>query len=147
MQEKFNDRKNYDLIIGVDAGTHTGFAIWNVRKAVFDAVKAVKIHQAIFELIELRKTATIKVLVEDARLRTWFGSKGREALQGAGSIKRDCTVWEDFLTDYNFDFQLIAPKSNKTKLNAKTFQSITKYKGSTNEHSRDAAMLCFNRTY
>jgi hypothetical protein len=92
MQEKFNDRKNYDLIIGVDAGTHTGFAIWNVRKAVFDAVKAVKIHQAIFELIELRKTATIKVLVEDARLRTWFGrgsTRGwlnKKGLYGMGGL-------------------------------------------------------------
>ena len=31
----------------------------------------------------------IRLFIEDARKRTWFGTKGREVLKGAGSICRD----------------------------------------------------------
>jgi len=33
-----------------------------------------------------------------------------------------------------------------TKTNAKQFETITGYKGQSNEHTRDAATLVFNKT-
>ena len=136
--------KNYELLIGIDAGKNTGFAVWNTYLKEFRILETILIHQALAKVIVLQNAGyKIKVYVEDARLRKWFGNAGREQLQGAGSIKRDCTIWEDFLTDLKIDFELVAPKNNKTKLTAQTFKSYTKYQGLTNVHNRDAGMLVF----
>ena len=73
----------------------------------------------------------------------------RKRLQGVGSVKRDASVWEDFLTDLVkefgsiLDFQMVAPKNNKTKLSSNQFNTYTNWNRRTNEHGRDAAMLVF----
>ena len=133
------------LIVGLDTGTHTGFAVWDKDKRVLTELTTLKIHRAMDRVKELSYSNDIVVYFEDARLRTWFGSAGREALQGAGSVKRDCSIWEDFLTDLGVEFHPVAPKNNATKLNAAFFSKITGWKGRTSEHARDAAMLVFNR--
>ena len=81
---------------------------------------------------------------EDARLRKWIPQiKGKEVLQGVGSVKRDAGIWEDFLRDLGVPFEMVAPKNNITKLSADSFRKITGWQSKTNEHSRDAAMLVF----
>lgn len=132
------------LIIGIDPGVNTGVAVWDCRNKIFRTIQTVGIITA-QRLIEKLKAedANILVRIEDARLRKWFGNAGPEKLQGAGSIKRDCSIWEEFLNHINVRYQFVAPKANKTKLNAVQFHAITKWAGITNEHGRDAAMLCF----
>jgi hypothetical protein len=58
-------------------------------------------------------------------------------------VKRDCQIWEDYLTDLRIPFEMVAPKNNATKLTAEQFRRITGYEGKTNEHGRDAAMLVY----
>lgn len=127
--------------IGLDTGVNTGFAIWDTQDKKLECF-SIMIHQA-FELT-LKYKDNCFVYVEDARLRK-FITGGREKLQGAGSIKRDAKIWEDFLTDKNIPFKLIAPKNNRTKLDSALFKKITGFKGSTNQHARDAAMLVFGK--
>ena len=67
----------------------------------------------------------------------------RKKLQGVGSVKRDATIWEDFLKDLGVKFEMVAPKMNVTKLTQETFKRYTGWKKLTNEHGRDAAMLVF----
>lgn len=133
------------LCVGLDTGVHTGFAVWDKGKKQLIELSTLKIHRAMERVRELSVSDEIVVYFEDARLRTWFGNAGREALQGAGSVKRDCSIWEDFLTDLGVEFHPVAPKNNATKLNATFFEKITGWHGRTSEHSRDAAMLVFNR--
>lgn len=150
MGTKTNFLKNFDLIIGIDAGTHTGFAVWNVHLQRFIHIETYKIHQAIDKVKEyLQSGGSVKVVIEDARKRQWFDDKknNRAKLQGAGSIKRDCTIWEDFCEDLGISYELIAPKHNVTKLTSEKFVVWTGYKGKTNEHNRDAAMLVFGRKH
>jgi len=133
------------ILIGIDTGVHTGIAAWDTESRSFIFIDTLKIHQAI-KLVELlNDEEDIKVFVEDARKRKWFGKAGREKLQGAGSIKRDSKIWEDFLDDIKAKYELIPPRANKTKLTAEHFGQITKYEKRTSEHSRDAAMLVFRR--
>lgn len=134
----------YRYIIGIDTGVNTGVAVWDRSLKKFEIIKTVPIHKAM-ELVTVFSAKEEKcfIRVEDARKRTWFGKSGREQLQGAGSVKRDAKVWEDFLSDLSTDFEMVAPKNNKTKLDAKKFSMITGWKESTNEHGRDAGMLCF----
>jgi hypothetical protein len=132
--------------IGIDPGTSTGFAIWDTQTREFISLETVMIHKA-FDRVQATISCfgkeNIHVRYEDARLRNWFGTSGREKLQGAGSIKRDSTIWEDYLQSIQISFEKVAPKSNKTKMDAEPFNRLTRYKGRSSEHARDAAMLVF----
>jgi hypothetical protein len=139
--------KKYRYYIGIDTGTTTGFALWDAKEKRFLIVESMKIHEAMMQITALSndELAMTMIRVEDARKRKWFGNSGREQLQGAGSIKRDAVIWEDFLIDLKANFQMVAPKNNKTKLDAESFKRITGWKESTNVHCRDGAMLVFGR--
>jgi hypothetical protein len=138
----------YKLLIGIDPGVHTGLAIYDrTKKKLLEVITTGIIqaqitvrHNRFMEQINL---ANILVRMEDARLRTWFGDAGREVLMGAGSIKRDCSMWEEFLKYHSIPYEFVAPKNNKTKTDAKLFNQITGWSQKTNEHGRDAAMLVF----
>jgi hypothetical protein len=121
---------------------HTGFALSDGGKLIrVESMNAVEAEGCVMQCIEMYGLPNVFVRFEDARMRQWFGSKGVEALQGAGSIKRDCSRWEEFLTHHNIPHARIAPKANRTKLTADQFKRITGWQGRTNEHARDAAML------
>lgn len=86
------------------------------------------------------------VRVEDARQRTWVPWQKNEKYErgkreGAGSVKRDAKIWEDFLKDLGIPFEMVAPKKNKTKVSDAYLQQLTGYAGKTSQHARDAAML------
>lgn len=133
------------LIIGIDTGVNTGFAIWNKTRRCLDRVETMKIHEAMntVRALSMFEDTVLLVRVEDARQREWFGKAGKEQLQGAGSIKRDATIWEDFLKDYEIPFEMVAPKNNKTKLTDEAFKKLTKWDKRTSVHARDAALLVF----
>lgn len=134
-------RTAYDFIIGIDPGVNTGIAIWNNKDKKLIEVVTVKIHEAMDIVFGYSGIISVIVRFEDARQRKWFGKSGREQLQGAGSIKRDCQIWEDFMKHHEIKFEAVPPKNNKTKLSSEYFKKITGWTGRTNEHGRDAAML------
>lgn len=127
-------------MIGIDPGVITGIGYFNNQggKSCFST----KIHRAMDWVKEQHKNYDkIFIRVEDARQRKWFGSNSYSKSQGAGSIKRDCKIWEDFLIDNNIPHEMIHPVKGGTKIDAKLFTSITKIQTRTNEHARDAYML------
>lgn len=142
--------------IGIDTGTHTGLAVWDSQLQDFIAIEDMKIHQAMARVKELNETAKlngtrVEVRIEDPRQRTWFGTEmmsreeERKRLQGVGSVKRDASIWDDFLSDLGIPYEMIAPKRNVTKISNEAFVNLTHWEGRTNEHKRDAAMLVFGR--
>lgn len=129
-------------IIGIDPGTQTGVAIKDLESGQFLLVDTFKIHQA----IELIKTWAalpgVCVIVEDANQRKWIDkSEGREKLQGVGSVKRDCRIWDDYLADLGLPYRMVKPTAHRTKWPLATWQAATKWKGRTSNHARDAAIL------
>ncbi len=139
------------IYIGIDTGVSTGVAIWNSKTKAFVLIETMPIHKAmdaVFQWVITWNNKTdgknIKVRVEDARQRTGLKFIGKERLQGAGSIKRDAKIWEDFLTDIGCEFDMVAPHNNRTKVKDKPFKDMTGWEGRTSEHSRDAAMLVYN---
>lgn len=144
------------LHIGIDTGTHTGFAVWDSQSRCFVEISEYQIHKAMAKVADYYREAQeqgkrLYVRVEDPRKRNWFGTEKmsreeeRKRLQGVGSVKRDATIWEDYLSDMGVTFEMVAPKNSMTKLSHETFVCMTKWKGRTNEHKRDAAMLVFGR--
>lgn len=134
------------IYIGIDPGTHTGFAVWDSEARRFQSLQTLPLHKAIEEVLSLDMSNPVEVVFEDARLRTWFGKGDTNAkLQGAGSIKRDCAIWEEFLTDNGIPYQAVAPIKGATKVSPEWFKMVSHYQGRTSEHSRDAAMLVIGR--
>ena len=136
-------------LIGIDTGTHTGVAIYETISKRIERLETLPIHKAMALVLAtaLENPNDTHVYFEDARLRKWFGRSGREQLQGAGSVKRDCAIWEEYLKDYNIPFLPVAPKNNITQLTADYFAKVTGWTDRTSEHARDAAMLVFGRRY
>lgn len=139
------------LVVGVDPGKNTGFAIWDTVMKRFTVIKTLKIHRAMERILALKSSCADDVLVriEDARMRKWFGDTSSEVArmkkQGAGSVKRDCTIWEDFCKDYQIRYELVAPGTFRSGKDEMAFIRITGLKDiQTSEHGRDAAMLVFN---
>lgn len=138
------------ILIGIDTGVNTGYAEYDTESKKLLCVTSMKIHQAMNAISQyIHAGYDIKVMVEDPRQRTWFGTEKmsrdeeRKRLQGVGSVKRDAGIWEDFLIDKEIPYEMVAPKRNVTKLKSNTFNNYTKFNGRTNEHGRDAAMLVF----
>lgn len=131
--------------IGIDTGTHTGVAVWDSARQVFLQILTLPIHRAM-ELVKEYPHA--RVVFEDARKRRWYGRDERNIqarLQGAGSVKRDCAIWEDYLTDKGIDFFAVAPHRGMTKKSEEQFRNLTGWTGRTSEHSRDAGMLVWGK--
>jgi hypothetical protein len=125
------------VLIGVDPGTHTGIAVKEDGK--FYSIETMTIYEALQRVVNYRYDDVL-VRFEDARLRTFFGKSDREKLQGAGSVKRDCAIWEEVLTEYNIPFQRIHPRYVKATT-AEQFKTLTGWPGQTSIHAREAAWL------
>ena len=100
--------------IGIDTGTHTGLAVWDDRLKELTSLETIPIHRALSRVLALSSTEDVFVIFEDARQRTWFGKdKNTSAkLQGAGSITRACSIWEDSLTDFEIPFRVVKQKKD-----------------------------------
>ena len=144
-------RKGRTMIyIGIDTGTHTGFAVWDSKQKRLLDLETLPIHRALervhdFNLIAETMGTFIHVVFEDARLRRWYSGDATAKMQGAGSIKRDAAIWEDFLTDYKYDFTMVVPQKGMTKMNEEYFKTLTGWNGRTSNHARDAALLVIGR--
>lgn len=128
------------VYIGLDPGTHTGIAV--VKSGTLIKCSTMKIHEAMDEIKyanEMNGIAyELHIVVEDARKR----SGKPEAAQGAGAIKRECTIWEDFLTDLKISFKMVPPRKNGTRFRDQIFKASFPYwTKRTSEHSRSAANL------
>lgn len=137
----------FDYVIGIDPGKETGVAVKDLRSGSLIEVVTEPIHRAFRRVWQWQGQGNIVVYVEDARKRKWFNDahlspKAKRGLaMGGASVKRDCTAWDDMLSDSRIVHFLIAPKDNKTKLSPELFKKITGWERRTSVHSRDAAML------
>lgn len=134
------------MLIGIDPGVNTGFAIIGT---CVNECKSAPIHEVMSWVMNATRYKPF-IYVEDARKRKWFGNNSRAKAQGAGSVKRDCKIWQDFLDDLLKrdlikGYDLVHPKNNSTKLKADKFKMLTGFKGRTNEHGRDAYMLIYGK--
>lgn len=136
-------------IIGIDPGAKTGFCAWDMRDGRIARIFTHYIHRAQKDVLEYHQAGELAgVIFEDARLRKWFGNfkKGSkediDRLMGAGSIRRDSTQWEHFLTDYGIKFITRSPEQKGIKIKAVDFKRMAPYvKIRTDEHCRDAYAL------
>jgi hypothetical protein len=139
------------IVVGIDPGVNTGLAVWDTSTRQFLDIRCSGIVDAMRYLAELQEQRQIGLLVfEDARQRKWIPRekdlkqfKGRA--MGAGSVKRDCSIWEEWCQTYRIDCVKTPPRQGMTKWTDAVFRGVTGYDARTNNHGRDAAMLVFGR--
>ena len=133
--------------IGIDTGVNTGVAVWQDGELL--AVESMTITQAMRFIQDFdNKRGIVKLYIEDAR--KWIGFHGKTKatqarLQGAGSVKRDAKIWEDWCKENGYEVVFVKPMGKGLKKSADEFKRITGWQGRTNEHARDAAMIVYGR--
>jgi hypothetical protein len=143
-------RRHY-WMVGIDTGVKTGICVYRRYDQTFDVLETTKIHTAMERVKFYHTTFEVSgvfVRVEDARLRKFIPYQDSEKAErgrreGAGYVKRDAVIWQDFLTDLGVDFEMVAPKDNVTKMSVEAFKAMTGYTGITSQHARDAAALVY----
>lgn len=129
------------LYIGIDPGTITGLASWYPEIKLLTLISGTLIEVSETVKHVLPDTNNYLIRIEDARLRKWFGKQSSAKLQGAGSIKRDCAIWEEICKYHNWNYEMVHPIKGGTKWDANKFKKATGYQEQTNEHKRDAGLL------
>ena len=150
------------VIIGLDPGATTGVAVKDLGTGKFLDITSIRRYQVPEFILDMGETYEIFVVLEDARLRKWFGRR-EQVLYGkfrsgtlrnpkeqaeflkyremAGHVKAACSIIEEFLRDHQIPYKLEKPRSGRTKMTREFVARLTGYTGRTNEHGRDAAML------
>ena len=145
--------KDFNIVISIDPGTNTGLSIFDCDNKEWIMCRTMEIHKALFVInnimAEKEPNVNILVIVEDSRKI----SGGRERLMGAGSIRRDCSIWDDFLNDKvkvykeTVLFVFISPKGNKyLKMDKELWKQYAKWEDNKmpSEHARDSATYIFS---
>jgi hypothetical protein len=142
-----------EYLIGIDPGTYTGWAVWKPREKKLIAVSTFQIYQAIKELERMTGGfggKSIFVFCEDARQREWFpkeknNSEYRGKLMGAGSVKRDSSIWEEVLESIGVGFEMIGPRPGLTNWTPAYFKTLSGWDKPTSKHARAAAALVLGK--
>lgn len=130
--------------IGIDPGTNTGIAI--VEDGILTMVKTLGITQAMkaISIMRMNRFDTITLHVENPNMRKFFGKTGREKLQGAGSIKRDYAIWEEFAKEEGITLVPVSPASIGSQFdNEAVFKAATGWTARTSKHGRDAVKIVY----
>lgn len=133
------------ILIGIDTGTHTGFAVNFDGKLI--QLKTLGIIQAMNEVLEYRSlfAKDLVICIEDTRKRKWVRQDvGKERLKGVGSVNRDGAIWQEFCEYHDLPYILVPPAhlAGLTKMPEKIFNELTGWHGKrTSEHARDAGVM------
>ena len=139
------------IYVGIDTGEHTGVAVWHSDEKRFISIATRPLWAALQDVLALKATyGGVTVIFEDARQRKWLprersASEYRGKLMGAGAVKRDAKIWEEFLKDNEIPYMAIPPRVGLTQWSADNWARVTQWQGRTSEHARDAALLVYGR--
>ncbi len=132
------------LIIGIDPGSNTGVAVYDEGRLV----RLMTVEPMHIGAI-LAGHSPERVIFEDSRLQThtWTQAKTRAAAlkmaRNVGEVDAWCRLIVAECEKLGIPAHGISPKRKGAKLDAAQFEAATGWTGSSNEHTRDAAMVAF----
>lgn len=129
-------------LLGIDPGASTGIAVfkdgalWKLETIephqIADYLRAVMPGRAIFEDSRLISHAFTTVKSRPAALKI---------ARNIGEIDAWCKLIVAVCADLKIDAHGISPKGKGAKLSAEAFAKATGWAGTSNQHTRDAAMV------
>lgn len=139
-----------EIVVGIDPGTNTGITIYDCVKKEYLLCDTMSIINAIFEIerVFANNKGPFLITVEDSR-----GISGsRDKKLGAGSIRRDCAIWDDYLNAKSsvskgiVFYRFVKPTKNPyLKASPESWLMVSKYRGKRlpSGHARDSATYIF----
>jgi hypothetical protein len=147
-----------EIIVGIDPGKLTGVAVYDRRARALISLDSLGFWNAVDLVIgtilyHRGNGRAVRVRIEDpnlikrpmyARLDSVEGKNQREKMAAnMGANRRDARLWCQWLERNDVEFERVKPTRSKVK--PEYFKALTGWKGSTNEHKRDAGMLVWGR--
>lgn len=97
LEERIKRGKKEYIVIGIDVGVNTGIAVWSITNKKFINITSMSILNAFDYVLECKEKYNLhKIYIEDPRQVRYNTSKLKA--QGAGSVKRDAGIWDEFVT-------------------------------------------------
>jgi len=135
---------SHACIVGVDPGASTGIAIFREGKlAALRTIEPVGMEDEILVLWPSR------VIFEDSRLQshTWTQAASRAAAAKMARNVGQIDAWSSLITaicaKHKIPCHGISPQGKGAKLNAEQFERMTGWTMTSNQHTRDAAMVAY----
>lgn len=132
------------LILGIDPGANTGIATYIDGKLTsLQTIEPVDIARY------LAKELPKRVVFEDSRLQTFMWTratstaKSLKMARSVGEVDAWCKLIVAVCAELGIAAHGISPKGKGAKLNAAQFAALTGWTGSSNEHTRDGAMVAW----
>ena len=132
------------VLIGLDPGVHTGLAVFQNGALV----ELATIHPASIRSA-LVQWSPKRVVFEDSRLQShnWTTHAARAAAlkmaRNIGEVDGYCRIIVEHCAELGIAAHGISPKGKGAKMDADSFRELTGWAGRTNQHERDAAMVCW----
>ena len=126
------------ITIGIDPGTHTGYSEYDRVEKRLTVLLTLDFVSTINRLRSIDRESVYAVVIEvPMTKKNWHGPK---AAHDVGRVCRESELLAAVIIDMGFNVITQHPKG---KVCSKRFSLITGWKGRSNQHSRDAAMLAF----
>lgn len=131
-------------MLGIDPGQHTGLAIY--RDGQLSALRTIQPVDIEAEIVALWPS---RVIFEDSRLQshTWTKAPSRAAAAKMARNVGQIDAWSGLIVaicaKHGIPAHGISPQGKGKKLGAEAFERATGWTASSNEHSRDAAMVAW----
>lgn len=141
-------------IVGIDPGTVTGFAAYDVAERCLTAVTSASFFDVCAMLRALHEGEGVALcVVEDSRSLPIYarnrGARGQALAaigRSVGVTDRDTGLWLDLCDRMGIPSRAATP-GKRRKWKAADLEQITGYEGRTNEHARDAARLAWEHRH
>ena len=132
------------MIIGIDPGQNTGVATFSNGQLVsLGTIEPIRLFA------QIRVPGITRVVFEDSRLQSkvwlknWNHATALKMARNIGEIDASCKLIIAICAELRIDCHGISPRQKGAKLDAKQFQAVTGFKGQSNQHERDAAMVAW----
>ncbi|MBA1446503.1 MAG: hypothetical protein M3H12_19980 [Chromatiales bacterium] len=135
--------------IGIDPGKSTGFAVYSIAENQLSELQTVTFWDAYNQVVTRFKPEQLTRVVIEVPNSKHVWHKAASSLralqrQGAdvGGVVREAELLADGLERAGYPVTRAQPRK---KLGAEVFKNHTGWRDRSNQHCRDAAMLCWGR--
>ena len=137
-----------DLVIGIDPGKDTGYAVYSIVEGKLTTVTSTDFWDAFIAVEELGPERVAEVVVEvPDNKHVWHGAAANAKANqrmglNVGMAIREGELLAEGFRRRGYNVRTVHPRG---KVDTKKFNAFTGWTGRTNQHARDAALLCFRR--
>lgn len=142
--------KRADIVIGIDPGVETGYAEWSRSRKQFIELNTLSFWATHDRIVQFNPF-DVEIFIENPdskramyqRTDEIEHARTREQIaRKIGSNRREASLLIERFQSLGYTVRAVSPIKEK-KWNAEVFRRLTKYKGRTSQHVRDAGRLVF----